>query len=176
MRRGTLVALLALTAMGCGPKGKGSSADPPPTGAPVAIATVANGTTIDYRWSGGFSIYQFYEMVILAKGDETAELTFTVKPVRGDPKTVKDTLDAKQFAELKALFDQVGFDKLGSKERKVRIMDIGQVLIRRTAGGASHEVTTSPNRMVDGDLTPLQMWFDTRIRAYLEKSGAAPKR
>src|SRR4051812_4361489 len=74
---------------------------PPIAEAPPKIAApspAANGEmVVNYRWSGGFSVYQYQTLTI--RGTDTAKVLFLVKPVRTDEKRVDDVLDAAQFAE-----------------------------------------------------------------------------
>jgi len=147
-----------------------------PTPSPADPAPAAAGeTVIHYRWSGGFSMYQYYAATI--RGKDTAKIVFVVKPGRDSEKRVEDTLDAAQFAELKSLFDKVNFDKVGETARGVRIMDIGQVAISREGGGHErHEVIENGQTKADADITALRQWFDPHIRQWLEKSGVGLKK
>lgn len=132
-------------------------------------------TVIQYRWGGGFSIFQYYAVTI--RGTKTAKVSFVVKPVRDTEKHVEDTLDEKQFDELKALFDKVGFDKVGEKARGVRIMDIGQIVVSREGDGhEKHEVVENGQTMADADIAPLRLWFDAHVRGWMDKAGVGLKK
>lgn len=153
---------------------------------PDAAATPGSGTgsatatsgeqTITYRWSGGLSLYQYYEMTI--RGTDTATVLFKVKPLRTEEKTVEDTLTAEEFATLKRLFAETKFDDATTEPRKIRVMDIGQTVIARESDGKKKEVIESPTQTVAAgyELRPLRKWFDDRVRTYLEKAGVAPRK
>ena len=147
---------------------------PGPTGTPPDAAD-GREWSVSYRWSGGLSIYNYYELDI--RGADGAEVVFKVKPLKHDEVTVEDTLDPDEFAELKGLFAAADFDKVTVEPRKVRVMDIGQTVIRREiAGEEAHEVTENPAQRASGDIQALRKWFDTRVRAYLDEAGVSPKK
>lgn len=147
--------------------------EPTPAAADPAPAA-AGETVINYRWSGGLSVYQYQAMTI--RGTDTAKVSFRVKPIRTDEKQVEDTLDAAQFAELKSLFDKVDFDAVGQKPRGVRILDIGQSVISREGGGHPRkEVMTNGQVTLDRDIGPLQTWLDSHVRTYLDRAGVGLK-
>ena len=155
-----------------------ASATPVATGA-MAMATptpdAASGEqSITYRWSGGLSPYQYYELNI--RGSDTAKVTFKVKPLRTEERVVEDTLTAEQFGELKRLFTEVKFDEVTTEPRKIRVMDIGQTVITRESGASKKEVIESPTQTVAPgyEIRPLRKWMDERVRAYLEQAGVAP--
>lgn len=131
-------------------------------------------TKIHYRWSGGLSPYQYYEMTI--QGAETADVVFKIKPIKSEEKTVTDTLDAATFAELKGLFDSTQFETLTEQPRKVRIMDIGERAITIERGGRTKKVIENGATTASGDLQALRKWLDVRVRKYMDQSGVGPKR
>lgn len=146
-----------------------------PTGSPsMESASAAGQTKIHYRWSGGLSPYQYYEMTI--QGDETADVVFKIKPIKSEEKTVTDTLDAATFAELKALFDSTQFETLTEQPRKVRIMDIGERAITLERAGRTKKVIENGSTTASGDLQGLRKWLDVRVRKYMDQSGVGPKR
>ena len=146
-----------------------------PTPLAADPAPAKNGeTVINYRWSGGLSVYQFESLTI--RGTDTAKVSFAVKPVRTEEKHVEDTLDAAQFAELKSLFDKIDFDTIGEKPRGVRILDIGQTVLSREGGGHPRkEVTTNGQLTADRDISPVQGWLDAKVRTYLDRAGVGLK-
>lgn len=180
-------ALLLAASSGC-PKDDGRTGATPipsredaatPHGSPGPTATMPvtspSSWAISYRWSGGLSIYQYFDLTIT--GAETAAVVFKVKPLRGEEVTVEDTLSPAELGELLRLFDAVKFDEVGTQPRKVRVMDIGQTVIgREGTGRAKHEVMENPAQQASSDLRPLKQWFDDRVRQYLEEAGVAPGR
>lgn len=196
-----ILAAFALTAAGCPKEDRGASKGPGPAASaaptmesssgPASLPTrpasteptpkaadgapaAAGETVVQYRWSGGLSIYRFYALTV--RGADTAKVTFVVAPLRQDEKRVEDTLDAAQFAELKSLFDKVNFDGIGQKPRNVRILDIGQTVISREGGGhAKKEVLENGNTTIDGDDAALKAWLDEHVRLYLDRAGVGLK-
>lgn len=184
------VVSLALAASGCPKEEPAATATPVPSAtamtSPVASPAASPIPTTDgavssapwnvsYKWSGGLSIYHYYDLSI--SGTDTAKVTFKVKPMKQEEIVVEDTLSAEEFAELKGLFAAVSFDGVKSEPRKVRVMDIGQTTIaREIAGGAKHEVMENPNQKATGDIKVLKSWFDGRVRMYLDKAGVGPKK
>ena len=151
-----------------------ASPAPSPMTTSTASTASAEPWNVGYKWSGGLSIYHYYDLQIT--GSDTAKVVFKVKPLRQDEIVVEDTLSADEFAELKGLFSAVGFDSVTSQPRGVRVMDIGQTVISRETGGKKHEVTENPNQKASADIKPLKSWFDTRVRAYLDEAGVGPKK
>lgn len=182
--RTKLLLLIAAAAVATPVACKGSNSAKPAgdaTSSPAATASAsapssssAEPMTVVYRWSGGFSVYQYYVMTIHV-GADSSQIEFKVKPFRGDEKSTTDTLDADQTRSFRALFDQVGFDKLGEGPRPARIMDIGESRISKTVGGTTKELFENGTTTVaGGDIAPLRDWFDQHTRLYLQRSGARP--